>query len=101
MLLAQCDAVISLVDDQYYDRAWCCVEALMIQRLRGSYNIHLWYEQPSKREGADDEDPCMASYEYLREVPMELEIEVTKKKLSYESDRDKITFLERQSYLLS
>lgn len=101
MLLAQCDAVISLVDDQYYDRAWCCVEALMIQRLRGSYNTHLWYEQPTKIQGADDEGPGAATYEYLREVRMELEIEVAKKKLSYESDREKITFLERQSYLLS
>lgn len=101
MLLAQCDAVISLVDDQYYDRAWCCVEALMIQRLRGSYDTHLWYEQRSKRERADKKAAGMAGCGYLREVPMELEIEVAEKKLSYEDDRDKILFLERQSLLLS
>ncbi|KFY89944.1 hypothetical protein V498_06244 [Pseudogymnoascus sp. VKM F-4517 (FW-2822)] len=101
LFLAQSDVVISLVDDQYYDRAWCCVEALMIKRLRGSYNTHLWYEQPSKGNGGDEKGPGMASYESLREVSMELEIGVAEKKLSYESDRENIIFLERQSLLLS
>lgn len=73
----------------------------MIKRLRGSYNTHLWYEQPSKRNGADEKDPGMASYECLREVSMELEIGVAEKKLSYENDRENIIFLERQSLLLS
>ncbi|KFY54785.1 hypothetical protein V497_07443 [Pseudogymnoascus sp. VKM F-4516 (FW-969)] len=104
LFLAQCDIVISLIDDQYYDRAWCCVEALMIKRLRGSYNTHLWYEQVSKTKGIDEKDEKglgIARYERLREVSMELEIEVAEKKLSYESDREKIIFLERQSLLVS
>ncbi|KAH8719305.1 hypothetical protein GQ44DRAFT_751726 [Phaeosphaeriaceae sp. PMI808] len=42
--LAQCNAMISLVDEKYYERSWCCVEVLMIQTLRKAYGIHLWYE---------------------------------------------------------
>ncbi|KAK0702323.1 hypothetical protein B0H67DRAFT_604614 [Lasiosphaeris hirsuta] len=46
-IITQCDAVISLVDDAYYDRAWCCVEAMMISQLQrptSRHPIHRWYE---------------------------------------------------------
>lgn len=96
MILAQCDAMISLVDGEYYDRGWCSVEVLMAQTLRNSYGIHHWYEQlwlpaePGKaregrwqlREGVD------------REIVME------DKLLTFEEDRPKVMFLERQSKLL-
>ncbi|UKZ75830.1 hypothetical protein TrVFT333_003524 [Trichoderma virens FT-333] len=101
MILAQCDAVISLTDDQYYDRAWCCVEVMMISALRKSYNVHLWYEQPIEGETADVVAPDAKRYGKLREAPMDLGIQMIDKKLSFEDDRPKVLFLERQSKLLA
>ena len=98
MLLAQCDAVISLVDDTYYTRAWCSVETIMAQTLRKSWGIHLWYEyvplHPSDNASGFD-----AKW-ILRKGPMAMEIEMAKKELTYEEDRPKVLFLERQSKLL-
>ncbi|KAM0543702.1 hypothetical protein ACHAPJ_012151 [Fusarium lateritium] len=42
MILAQCNAVISLVDDTFYTRAWCSLESLLVQTLKQSYGIHRW-----------------------------------------------------------
>lgn len=99
MLLAQCDAVISLIDNTYYDRAWCAVEVMMIHTLKQSYNIHEWYEQPIVGEsigGSTDSLTCGM----LREAPMGRVIRMADKELSFESDRPKVMFLERQSKLL-
>lgn len=86
LIIAQCDLVITLQDETYYDRAWCCVEAMMIQRLRSDYEIHEWFEHtPSGR---------------LRRAVLEKPIEMADKKLSFEGDRDKVMFLERQTRLL-
>lgn len=90
MIVAQCDVVISLVDDEYYHRAWCAVEVMFIQRLVKSYRKHLWYEHVAVTNG-----------EYvLREGPIELDVSMAQKKLSYEEDRPKVLFLERQGKLL-
>ncbi|KAK7998372.1 hypothetical protein PG989_006412 [Apiospora arundinis] len=90
MIVAQCDVVISLVDDEYYHRAWCAVEVMFIQRLVKSYRKHLWYEHVAVTNG-----------EYvLREGPIELNVSMAQKKLSYEEDRPKVLFLERQGKLL-
>ncbi|KAL8734615.1 MAG: hypothetical protein Q9181_003149 [Wetmoreana brouardii] len=51
MIVTQCDAVISLIDDRYYNRAWCCVEAMMVQTLRKSYGLHLWHEHVQGKDG--------------------------------------------------
>lgn len=91
MNLAQCNAVISLVDEQYYDRAWCCIEAMMVRTLQKAYNLHLWYEHViDPAEGAG----------VLREGPRSLEISLAEKKLTFEHDRPKLQFLERQTKLL-
>ncbi|RDA87707.1 hypothetical protein CP532_1762, partial [Ophiocordyceps camponoti-leonardi (nom. inval.)] len=95
LIIAQCNAMISLVDDDYYDRAWCCVEVLMAQTLRRSYGLHLWYEQV-KRSEKSAELPC----EWKLREGMGADIDVDKKRLTYEEDRPKIMFLERQSRLL-
>ncbi|KAI0630345.1 hypothetical protein C8Q77DRAFT_1064118 [Trametes polyzona] len=84
--LAQCDAVISLVDEKYYTRAWCSVEVLMVQTLRRSWGIHLWYE--CDQEGK------------LREGPHDLDVDMRETKLTFEEERPKLRFLERQSRLL-
>lgn len=98
MILAQCNAIISLVDDQYHSRAWCSVEVMMAQTLKRSYNLHLWYEhvlvQPDQNQEDGDERWI------LREGPMNLEVLMADKQLTYEEDRPKVLFLERQSKLL-
>lgn len=86
MNLMQCDAVISLVDDRYYTRAWCSVEVLMVQILRRAWGMHLWYVH-DKQGG-------------LMEGPRDLEINMSGTVLSFEEERPKIVFLERQSKLL-
>ncbi|GAB1311491.1 hypothetical protein MFIFM68171_01701 [Madurella fahalii] len=100
MILAQCNALISLVDDLYYTRAWCTVEAMMIQKLKRAYNIHLWYEQVavSPRESTTEHG---AKVWHLREGPMDMEITMADKHLTFEEDRPKVLFLERQSKLLA
>ncbi len=91
MNLAQCNAVISLVDETYYERSWCCVEILMIQTLRKAYGIHLWYEHNT--------NPVDAT-QSLRLGPEDMEIRMSEKKVTYESDRPGLLFLERQTRLL-
>jgi hypothetical protein len=92
MNLAQCNAMISLIDDKYYERSWCCVEVMMVQTLRKAYRVHLWYEHVI--------DP-VGGKEFLRDGPRDLEINMAQKKLTYEVDRPKLLFLERQTKLLS
>ncbi|KAI6042771.1 hypothetical protein EDC04DRAFT_882016 [Pisolithus marmoratus] len=90
MIIAQCNALISLVDDAYHTRAWCSVEVMMVRTLRKSYNLHMWYEHVPSEPGGGT----------LREGPTDLQIVMAEKFLTYESDRPKVLFLERQSKLL-
>ena len=86
MILAQCNAVISLVDDYYYSRAWCSLEVLLVQTLRSSYGLHLWYEHVATGDGRWE----------LRPGPEDLRIELGEKKVTVPADRAKILFLGRQ-----
>jgi hypothetical protein len=99
MTLAQCNALITIVDDSYWNRAWCSVEALMVQTLCRSYHHHLWYEYAltGKQRSTDPDDDGWV----LREGPLDLEIDMSKKGMTWEEDREKIMFLERQARLLS
>ncbi|KAH9858736.1 hypothetical protein C2E23DRAFT_880176 [Lenzites betulinus] len=85
--LMQCDAVISLVDETYYSRAWCSVEVLMVQTLRLAWRLHLWYVYD-------------ISQEKLEEGPLDFEVNMRGTQLSFEQERPMIEFLERQSKLL-
>jgi hypothetical protein len=38
--MAQCNAMISIADQTFLERAWCSVEILIMQTLRDSYNVH-------------------------------------------------------------
>ena len=91
MNLAQCNAMISLIDEEYYERSWCCIEVLMMQTLRKAYGIHQWYEHVIEPGTAE---------EFLRTGPWDLDINMAEKQVTYESDRSKILFLERQTRLL-
>ena len=86
MILSQCNAVISLVDDRYYTRAWCSLEVLMVQTLTRSYGLHLWYEHVAAGDGGWE----------LRPGPVDLRIDMAEKMVMVEADRAKILFLERQ-----
>ena len=90
MSLSQCNALISLIDDGYYERSWCCIEVMMIQTLRKAYGVHLWYEHVI--------DP-MSCEDFLREGPLDVEINMAEKKVTYEPDRPKLSFLEQQTKL--
>lgn len=98
--LAQCDAVISIVDDSIYDRAWCSVETMAIQTLQRSYGFHKWYEQvPCSRAKVESTETHSTEW-CLREGPMDMTINMAEKELSLESDRPNVMFLERQQRLL-
>jgi hypothetical protein len=92
IIIAQCNAIISLVDDQYHTRAWCSVEVMMVQALRRSYDLHLWYEHVLLPQGHE--------HGILRKGPIDLKIVMADKFLTFENDRPKVLFLEKQSKLL-
>ena len=92
--LIQCNAMISLIDDKYYERSWCCVETLMIRTLRSAYGWHLWYEHVT------DSNSGMESLRDGASTP-DLEIDFSRTKVTYETDRPKLLFLERQTKLIS
>ncbi|KAM7190470.1 hypothetical protein V8F33_009453 [Rhypophila sp. PSN 637] len=91
MILAQCNTVISLTDEEYYTRAWCSVEVMVAQTLAKSYGLHLWYEHVY-----DDN----TEKGQLKAGPLDMGIVMADKLLSFERDRPKVLFLERQSRLL-
>lgn len=70
----------------------------MIRVLKKSYGIHLWYEQTLS--GDEDRGDGEAIVGKLVPGPMNLEISMADKGLSYEEDRPTVMFLERQSGLL-
>jgi hypothetical protein len=98
LIIVQCDAVISLIEDDYYDRAWCSLEALIIQTLKKSQKKYLWYEQ--KPVPFDQPGATKARNYVLSETNLESVISLADKSLTFEVDRPKVLFLERQSKLL-
>jgi hypothetical protein len=63
----------------------------MIQTLRKAYGVHKWYEHVI--------DP-VSGQESLRTGPWDMEIHMAEKEVTYEYDRLKVQFLERQMRLL-
>lgn len=41
--LAECNAMISLIEDNYYERSCCSIEVMIMQTLRKSYKFHMWF----------------------------------------------------------
>ena len=94
--LAQCNSVISLVDEDYESRAWCSVEALLAHTLRNTYHQHSWYQQVYTGTTADGHK----MYE-LQQGRINLSVPMSQKELRFEQeDRPKVVFLERQRHLL-
>ncbi|KAK5083376.1 hypothetical protein LTR70_008269 [Exophiala xenobiotica] len=95
LAVTQCDAMISLVDEEYYERAWCAVEVMLMRELVKSYGLHEWWEHvlhaphTNRVEGS------------LRKGRINRDIDTRRLKLTKENeDRPKIDFLVRQSKLL-
>jgi hypothetical protein len=84
--------MISIIGPSYYDRAWCCVEVVTIQVLQKSYNAHHWFEY---REDSREGEKSVLRDGRLSEMPS-----VASAKLTLESDRPKVNFIERQAKLL-
>jgi hypothetical protein len=94
LIVAQCNAIISLVDKTYYTRAWCVVEVLMMQTI-ASYGGHRCFEHRLYRDSAD-----LVSG-YLKQRVQDFKLDgVAKLELTFPSDRPMIAFLVRQSKLL-
>ncbi|KAM0519361.1 hypothetical protein ACHAPE_003532 [Trichoderma viride] len=86
LAVMQCNAMISLVDETYYERAWCAVEVMLMRAIVESYGLHQWWED---RDGS------------FKEGDTGHVLDVGNLKLTEEkSDRPKIDFLVRQSKLL-
>ncbi|GAP92998.1 putative tetratricopeptide repeat protein 28 [Rosellinia necatrix] len=92
MCIAQCNAMISIVDHHYYDRAWCCVEVVTIRALQRSYDAHRWFEYEKHVGGGKG---------VLRDGRLlGKPLNVALAGVTLESDRPKLRFLERQAKLL-
>ncbi|PON27654.1 hypothetical protein TGAM01_v203421 [Trichoderma gamsii] len=86
LAVVQCNAMISLVDETYYERAWCAVEVMLMRAIVESYGLHQWWED---RDGSFEEGDTT----HVLDVG---NLKLTEEK----SDRPKIDFLVRQSKLL-
>ncbi|KAI0480144.1 hypothetical protein GGR56DRAFT_624740 [Xylariaceae sp. FL0804] len=104
MVVAQCDALVSLVDAEYHERAWCAVEVMFATTLRRSYGVHQWYQQvvdPTTMAAAMAAGAAQPGY-VLREGPPDAIVSPAGKQLSFEEkDRAAVNFLERQCRLLA
>lgn len=70
----------------------------MVQILRRRYHRHLWYEYvPTSRQNNTTGDEVVWN---LREAPLNMEIDMSQKSMTWERDRDIVRFLERQARLL-
>lgn len=93
IIVAQCNALISLVDQDYFSRAWCVVEVYMMHKLL-PYRRHALYKHTLQNPGTD------RITGYLSESDPAFEPDIAKLGVTYESDRPKVDFLLRQSKLL-
>ena len=95
-VIRQVDAVISLVDDSYFERAWCSVEVAFTQRLRGKNGVPLWYVDEEVRPISAN---SAAASHLVEAKPVEC-AGPDLLKLSYETDRPTVKFLFLQASLI-
>ncbi|KJX97106.1 hypothetical protein TI39_contig558g00004 [Zymoseptoria brevis] len=93
MAVLQCDVMISLEDDEYYNRAWYAVEVRLMQELIGACHKHeRWRHVLLSRENTAD--GLLERGQERSQVP------ITSLSVTVKSDLPKIDFLMRQSKLL-
>lgn len=93
--VTQCDAMISLIDETYWTRAWCAVEVMLVTELQRAYGLHSWFEHRLRNPHADSSSGELLPGDLKRSIDVS-KLQLTKEDL----DRPKITFLTRQSKLL-
>lgn len=87
--------MISLVDEAYYERAWCAVEVMLFRKLTQSYHLHGWWEHTLHSPKTDRCNGLLTEGNITRAIDVGT-LKLTKEKL----DRPKVEFLARQSELL-
>ena len=100
-VIRQVDAVISLVDEEYYTRAWCSVEIAFAQRLRSRNHVPHWFLETSLTSSRGQGDLSEADYSSVVVHHPELEPgDPSTLNISFEKDRPSVRFLFLQASLL-
>jgi hypothetical protein len=82
--------MISLVDDAYYQRAWCALEVIPMRAIVVSYGLHQWWEHS---------DGYLENF--LKKGDTEIVFNISSLKLTKEKlDISRVDFLMMQSKLL-
>ena len=89
--------MISLVNDKYFERAWCAAEVLLMQTLR-EYGHHKHLEHNVQTAG-DTVGHLASSVDRLHQLK-DIGSDMEKFKLSQDEDLPTINFLVRQAKLL-
>lgn len=97
LIIAQCNVLISLTDETFLSRAWCCVEVMMMKTLIKSYGLHQPYEHIQPRSIFEGRGRTPQT---LRKGPVQKEIVMAEKQLTLGEARPRVLFLERQSRFL-
>ena len=95
LAVTQCNAMISLVDEEYYERAWCAVEVMLMHELIDSYGVHEWWEHVLQSPQTDRLSGSLKKGSFHGNIDVG-NLRLTKEK----EDRPRIDFLIRQSKLL-
>lgn len=93
MIITQCDALISLVDDAYHSRAWCTVEVMIASALQKAYGLHASYEYHPASGATSGQGDLVYGSDHSS-------TNMQDKELTFESDRPTVMFLARQSKFL-
>ncbi|KAH9858735.1 hypothetical protein C2E23DRAFT_880175 [Lenzites betulinus] len=126
-MLAQCNAMISLVDETYYSRAWCALEVSIVLTLRRTWGMQAWYvydKDGALAEGRNDPESTGSEPTFAERAQPDLEpseqqladekrrsdrgasatsqrqLLPSEKQLTNESERPKVALLEKQCKLL-
>nr|OQO17018.1 hypothetical protein B0A51_16819 [Rachicladosporium sp. CCFEE 5018] len=100
LVVTLCNTMISLVDDSYFSRAWCAVEALLMQSLV-SYGHHAHLEHHAPQLGTDKQQArgTLIPSRRLKQL-QDVATNGSKYAVTKLEDRASIRFLARQAKLL-
>ena len=100
-VIRQVDAVISLVDEEYYTRAWCSVEIAFAQRLRSRNQVPHWFLETSLTSSRGQGDLSDADYSsVVAHHPERVLGDPNTLNISFEKDRPSVRFLFLQASLI-
>ncbi|KAK9780412.1 hypothetical protein SCAR479_02527 [Seiridium cardinale] len=94
IIILLCNAMISLVEDGFFERGWCGVEAAQMQALMKTYGRHIWYQHQLLHAETD------RITDTLKLLDREVTHDASKLRVTFESDRPKIEFILKRIRLL-